>query len=82
MPYYSLTEKKNQSILINNIQNSQQDVNSIHLRCHQGSRPDWPKRWLGKGFIQFNCRQKLGGPDHPHYPLQPVQREQFISLNS
>lgn len=60
MPYYSLTEKKNQSILINNIQNSQQDLNSIHLRCHQGSRPDWPKSWLGKGFIQVQLLAKAG----------------------
>lgn len=38
--YYSLTEEKNQSVLINNIHNSQRDLNSVHLRCHRGSRHD------------------------------------------
>lgn len=51
MLYYSLTEKKNQSILINNIQNSQEDLNWIHLRCHQGSNPHWPTSWLGRALF-------------------------------
>lgn len=59
MLYYSLTEKKNQSILINNIQNSQEDLNWIHLRCHQGSNPHWPTSWLGRALFS-SITSKIG----------------------
>jgi len=78
--HYSFTEKKNQSFLINNIQNSRRDLNSTHLRCHEGSRPDWPESWLGKGFIQLNFWQNLGGPDHPYCPSR-LWREDSSSLD-
>lgn len=62
-PYYFLTEEKNQSVFMNNIQNSQKDLNSIHLRYCQGSGPDWLKTWLQKGIsVQLLTKNRVG-PD-------------------
>lgn len=75
VPYYTpyfLTEEKNQSVLMNNIQNSQKDLNSIHLRYCQGSGPEWLKTWLQKG-ISIQLLEKIG---------LDLTRGQFISVES